>query len=363
VAALGIALFACSGPSSTATKPKPPAAAEQPPAPTVVEAPEPASVEGFAAIDLFGTTKITIEDVMAAHRDDLAVMGKRFAGEESNGYGDARAALIAGVENMGDFAHVELSMITYYAPEKATYMTIDVVDAADRSLRMTFDDSPTGDVDDPGGLLAAWGEYEEAGHLLMQAGEIDQSTPCPVFHCVFGFAHPTLAPFAMVLGEGAAQHADALAAVLSDDADPLDRARAAFVLAHLSDGNMVAELMLGAFADPESLVRNNAMRVIAFMAMGDTEVAIPLAPVLAALRYPSTTDRNKASAILSGLARREEHRAAIAAEAGDVLLAMLRLWQPNNHDFAYDILKTISGEDFGERSYDAWQSWLERAPR
>ena len=40
------------------------------------------------------------------------------------------------------------------------------------------------------------------------------------------------------------------------------------------------------------------------------------------------------------------------------LLAMLRLQQPNNHDFAYLILKAISGQSYGERDYSAWEAWL-----
>ncbi len=48
----------------------------------------------------------------------------------------------------------------------------------------------------------------------------------------------------------------------------------------------------------------------------------------------------------------------VATRAGATLLAMLRLQQPNNHDFAYSILKRISGQSFGERDYAAWEAWL-----
>jgi len=37
---------------------------------------------------------------------------------------------------------------------------------------------------------------------------------------------------------------------------------------------------------------------------------------------------------------------------------MLRLRQPNNHDFAHSILKQISGRSFGDREYAAWEAWL-----
>ena len=42
---------------------------------------------------------------------------------------------------------------------------------------------------------------------------------------------------------------------------------------------------------------------------------------------------------------------------------MLRLEQPNNHDQAYDVLKAISGQGYGERDYDAWAAWLKKRSR
>jgi hypothetical protein len=32
--------------------------------------------------------------------------------------------------------------------------------------------------------------------------------------------------------------------------------------------------------------------------------------------------------------------------------------QPNNHDFAYSILKAISGHGYGERDYAVWEKWF-----
>jgi hypothetical protein len=43
-----------------------------------------------------------------------------------------------------------------------------------------------------------------------------------------------------------------------------------------------------------------------------------------------------------------------------MLVDMLALRQPNNHDFAYLILKTISGRDFGEHAVDDWRAWVRR---
>lgn len=32
--------------------------------------------------------------------------------------------------------------------------------------------------------------------------------------------------------------------------------------------------------------------------------------------------------------------------------------QPNLHSSAYVVLRIISGKDYGEYEYDAWQNWL-----
>jgi hypothetical protein len=42
---------------------------------------------------------------------------------------------------------------------------------------------------------------------------------------------------------------------------------------------------------------------------------------------------------------------------------MLGLFQPNNHDYAYKILKAISGEQYGERDYAAWRAWMGRVTK
>ena len=112
--------------------------------------------------------------------------------------------------------------------------------------------------------------------------------------------------------------------------------------------------------DPSSSVRNNALRVLAFIALKQDSVSIPIEPVLRALDYPATSDRNKAAGVLLGLAGRPENREAILS-AAPVLLRLLRLEQPNNHDSAYRILQELSGEDFGERDYDSWEAWVEQS--
>ncbi|MFA5960575.1 MAG: hypothetical protein WC785_08655 [Tatlockia sp.] len=40
------------------------------------------------------------------------------------------------------------------------------------------------------------------------------------------------------------------------------------------------------------------------------------------------------------------------------LLALLQLKQPNNHDWAYLLLKKISGKNYGAYNLSAWEKWF-----
>ncbi len=319
------------------------------------------TVEGLSGIDLFGSTQVTADEIVGAHRVLFEEYGRAVAAGDHEARIATGKTITAAIEAMGDFAYVDLSLIGYYGPKQGDYLTIDLVDEADRAARMSFLAEPTGDIPDPGDVLATWDEYMEKSMPLLQAGEIDFQADCPVFHCIGNYLHPELAPYLPIFKRAAAADKQALLAILSDDKNPDKRASAAFVLAHLDDGDEVAAIMARHLRDPSKLVRNNTLRVLAYIAMNFPTIDLPLDAAITALRYPSTLDRNKASAILSGLAQKPEHRPAIIREAGEVLFTMLQLTQPNNHDFAYEILKSVSGQEYGARDYSEWHAWLEQA--
>ena len=87
------------------------------------------------------------------------------------------------------------------------------------------------------------------------------------------------------------------------------------------------------------------------------EVELPVELIIEALHYPSATDRNKAGWLLAGLAEYSDRHHEQILEALPVLLAMLQLEQPNNHEPAYAVLTEISGEQYAARDYNAWQQW------
>jgi hypothetical protein len=285
-------------------------------------------------VDVFGSTQVTRDQVLAVAGADLAALVTATETRDDS-FSDHYDAATAAIAKLGDFAYVEISPITYYKPP-AVYLTVDLVDAKDAKTRMTFAPAPTGDVPDPDGLLAAWSAYEQKAFAVMRTGKASDEG-CPVWHCMI--VDPSLAADLEDFARRVPQHEAELAKILREDKDDQERAYAAFLLAHLPDGKRVVELMMPAFHDPSHLVRNNAMRVVALIARDHAELEIPLEPVLTALRFPGNTDRNKAGAILAGLVEHDPARAkAIVAEVGDVLRAMAASRQPNNRDFAVEIL-------------------------
>lgn len=314
--------------------------------------PLPANVR---AVDRYGTTRLSADELRRALG---ATFDRYLVAEKDDERKTLSTELKARLVELG-FAWGRVSRITYFRqPKNETYVTIDVVEPADRERRMPFGAAPDEDLPDVDGLAAAWDAYETKTLELLGAHALpSEYVPCNAFHCLVGFRHADLAPYGTLFDERVPARRAELLRLLHRAKDEDRRAAAAYLIAHLHDGNEVVAELMPALRDPSSAVRNNAMRVLQDIAHHHPEIAIPVEPVFAALDYPETTDRNKALAIVDGLAERPENRAAIRAH-GRVLLALLALEQPNNHDFAYTILKKVSGESFGERDVAAWERWL-----
>ena len=328
------------------------------------KAPDRATVKPDPAlerVDVFGSKHFDRDQLIARYGSELVEL-VRAVDANDDAVRTKKEALEAKLTAAGKFALVDIAIITYFSPNRS-YVTVDLVDEADRARRMTFAAAPTGEHPDPDNLLALWREYQDKAMGLLMDGKITPTAEekCPFFHCIT-FAHESLAQYKDAFAKRVPPHETTLAKILREDKRDEHRALAAFLLAHISSGQRVVELMLPVVRDPSELVRNNAMRVLAMIAQNYSSIPIPVAPVIEALHYPTTTDRNKASAILDGIAKHADAqtKAAIKIGAGEVLVQMLALRQPNNHDFAYSILKSISGQDFGEHgdAIDKWRAWV-----
>lgn len=317
---------------------------------------------GLAGVDLYGSRQITLEDVRGKLGPRFEELERLISQGEGDAAGKLRDEIEAEIRAMGDFAYVGLSRIGYFREGNPAYYTIDLVDAKDAERRLAFSPEPKGTFEDPEGLLASWHAYEDRVLELLSQGKIGgMASSCPAFHCIVSFDHPDLAKYGETFEARVPARKETLKKILAESGDAQQRAAAAYLLAHIHDGEELLQALLPAIFDPDSTVRNNVLRVLQQMAREQKDLKIPLDPILRALDFPATTDRNKALATLAGLATRPELREEIARRAGETLIEILKLLQPNNHDYAYIILKEISGEEYGERDYDAWGGWVRRA--
>jgi hypothetical protein len=320
-----------------------------------------------AGIDLYGTNAISPD----AFREEFGSEIVRFiaqaedvrlgrnadqAGLEARAE-QLRGAIQAKLASLVPLARVDFGAMTDFGPPPRIYVTIEVVEEADKVRRMPFREPPTGRFEDPGGLFALWDEFQQKVFTLAYAGTSLKVNDCPVLHCIAPFDLPELEPYLERFNAGAREHEELLYTIAAQSGDASQRANALFLLAHTNDAERLLPVLGHAIYDPSGTVRNNAMRVMLFMAKARPELDYPVEDLIAALDFPSGADRNKAGYTLAALAAQSRYRAAIRDGAVPIALRMLRLLRPNNHDAAYEILKLVSGESYGDGDYAAWERW------
>lgn len=310
------------------------------------------------ALDVYGTQALDAAEIERTARSELDALAAAIAARDATRIKEAKAAITKPLLERGDFAYLELTIIQYFPPTPGLYATIDVVETKDRARRMPFRPAPSGVRADPGGLLAAWDEYSTKLTALASRGAVARPGDCPVLHCLMSFSHEDLQPYLARFNAGVATHGRALVDIVRSDGDAHHRAVALFLLGHSNDANALMPLLGQAMFDADQGVRNNAMRVMTGMAQQGLRVDYPINDIIAALDFPATTDRNKAVAVTSiVIDKLPKYRDIVLQQAVPTLLRLLKLEQPNNREFAYLALKTLSGKDFGPRAFDQWAAW------
>ncbi len=322
----------------------------------------------IASLDTFGSAKIDepkVRKLLGKDLDNWLRMGVT---------GDPAAdvlqkSITKKIVDHFKLAFAEWSIMQYIEPGNlAIRITLDVVEKNDVSRRMPFLPQPKETFADPKNLLAKWYEYQETALSLADQGVLEeQKIDCEgAYHCLFGHNHAKLKPFGDLFKKEVEPNKTALINVLTKDKDGDKRAAAAFLLAYLKDGNQVVSLMMDRIQDPDSLVRNNALRVLGDIAEFRTDITIPVKPLVPVIDYPLVTDRSKAIFLLSAVLNRPGDKAEAAKVAAlskvPTIVALLKSQQPNQSGPAYAVLRRISGEHFAPNDYTKWEKWYERLP-
>lgn len=311
-------------------------------------------------IDVYGTSQITLTQV----KQKLGAKIEEFAKQFPDGpeLGKLYGEIGEGIFKMGNFGYVNISITIHPDDLNGIYFGIDLVDKKDQTRRMNFLPAPDKEFSDPEGLIAAWLAYEKQHGSLFLAGNLKTTgESCPALHCINDFSHPSLKPYLENFQTNVPRNKTLLVQILRGEKNAEHRAAAAFLLAHITDATELVKILEPSISDASSGVRNNVMRVLMDISNRQKDVAINITPLIKALDYPDSSDRNKALYTLVGLADRPENKSIIRQQAGETILKILRLTQPNNHAPAYEILKKISGEKYGDRDYARWTAWLKKA--
>ncbi|HBC0468140.1 TPA: HEAT repeat domain-containing protein [Legionella pneumophila] len=268
------------------------------------------------------------------------------------------------INQLDQFSFSNISVV-YYPDTKNNYVTIDLVKTSE-SYRLPT--SPKRMIkkkiyhsQNLNRLFETWKKYEESNLEQMRAGSLNlQNKSCPVLHCIWGFDQKEIKDYLPKLKEGAMHYKNELIEIILHGADDIERGLAIFILAHSSQYNELAHLLTELISDSSAHVRNNSMRVLGAIVSKKGIKSLDIDAILNALNYPNLTDRNKAAYVLLNIVLKDPstHKKVIQ-RSGNTLIHLLKLKQPNNHDFAYRILQEISHQHYSEMDYQSWQKWID----
>ncbi|STX52324.1 Uncharacterised protein [Legionella busanensis] len=268
--------------------------------------------------------------------------------------------LVERIKKNEHYAFVDFQTI-YYPAEKNYYTTIEVVRHDEKHRlhyvqpKINISKNKTNQND----LINKRIKFDQLEMRLLNENKLSPSdSTCPVYHCVSGFNNPSLQPYLNVFNKGAIKQKKLIKKTLTDDPNPERRAAAAFLVGHFKDPNEIITTLSSSINDRSETVRNNVMRVMGQTMAKSHLFDIDANKVLPLIDSPYTTDRNKALFILSSAAKSQNNKKIILEKGRKKLVAILQLKQPNNHEFAYLILKEISGKNYSDKDIQSWQNWL-----
>lgn len=268
------------------------------------------------------------------------------------------------INALDNFSTTKISTV-YYPGDKTTYTTIDLVKASD-AYRL-----PVSSVrrikkkivknEELTHLFKVWDDYNKKNLKLMQNSNLDfKSKSCPVIHCIWGFDKNELLYEVPELKKGASKHKNQLVEIIEHSSNNSDREQAIFILAHISNYEELANFLMKFTNDADESVRNNAMRVLGAILAQHNVAGLDIERILKALDYPYVTDRNKAGYVLLNIVLKDKSsHPLVIKKSGKTLINLLKLNQPNNHEFAYRILQVLSSKNYSERDYKNWKKWLD----
>lgn len=260
----------------------------------------------------------------------------------------------------GKFAYIGFTPVNYPGSDVIGF-SFDVVDKDQAQRLQGFNPKPKRCYPDPANLISSWQSYEKLGfESFFRTRKQAKFTNCPAFHCIYGFEEPAFVPYGSQFNRDVPKYKTQLITILRQDKNESHRSAAAYLLAHLKNGNQVISALMPSIRDSSSQVRNSVMRVLGSTILKVQHPNIDLNAVVAALDFPATTDRNKALYMLTSLTLNPKYAAQLKLHGCKAVMQQFALSQPNLHDTAYVILTSMSNQDYPANNFAAWESWAQQ---
>ncbi|RUQ81713.1 HEAT repeat domain-containing protein [Legionella septentrionalis] len=325
-------------------------------------------------VDVYGTDKIHSEKILQAYRKSIIEIQTESLKQMNSFYvtgkedrinatrlEERKKKLIQEIKQKEGLLYVAFHTTTY-VNNNNLYTTVEVIDktSPERLKFVEVSEEISKDIKQ-NDLVAKMEEYVEQGWKLEALKELDDLNPsCPVYHCIFGFNHPKLKPYLNIFNLGVNKEKINILDTLKNDVNPRRRAAAALLVGHLENPEEIISSLSKHVQDKSPHVRNDVIRVISETMHKSKINHINVEPFLKLLDSPYGTDRNKALSLLFTASLNPKSRTVIINKGEKNLLKILQMKQPNNHEWAYLILKRISGKNYGEYDIPAWKKWFSK---
>lgn len=317
-------------------------------------------------IDVYGVNETTAQRIISRYSKQIRaietpLMQKLSTGtfnEHDHSLLQKKQRLIQIIMRNEHVAFVDFQTIAY-PNNPHIYTTIEVINSNEPE-RLRFIEPKTVNhfSPSPNDIIHQMQTYIQLTFNLIMAGkEPAIIKTCPVYHCLSGFQHPQLRPYLALFNQAALHQKSFIMHTLQFDKDVERRAAAVFLLGHLANPQEIITTLLPYLTDSSAQVRNNVIRVIGATLLKAPVITLDIQPFVALLSSPYVTDRNKALFVLLTMADISNNQQYLLKHCRKILVALLELKQPNNHDLAYQLLKKISGQNFGESNFVAWEQW------
>lgn len=317
--------------------------------------------------DVYQSTQVNAKDIDKKYHKNLEKIAAVLTAADSIPTeaemavaGKALEEMLMEIKRKGDYSYIGLSPVRY-ASQKSVGMTLDLVDKNDPKRQFKFLPKPTGSYNDPGQLMASWRAYEsESTRLLPLKKKQPKLHHCPAFHCIYGFEQPGLEKYAIKFNDDVPRYKSELIKILRDDKDENKRGIAAYLLAHLKNGDEVVSALTPSINDSSSFVRNSVMRVLGQTAETVKTDKIPINEIILAATYPAESDRNKALYVLQSLTLQPRYADYVKKHGCLAVMSQYNLAQPNLHETAFTVMTHISHQKFPVSDYAAWNTWAKK---